>query len=98
MSTNALIIFNSATIIFNNVWVVRSVSYCELTDTFSFSFHNDDDNIIKVSRENIGFADWDEDESCQPFYIFIDTKSVHHFVRMYREDTLNIMHNIKQVL
>ena len=42
-------------------------------------------------------ASWDEDENDeppfyeQPFYIVIDEANIHHIVKFYRNDSLNIM-------
>lgn len=82
---------------------ISSVSYDEKTDTFVFWYEKGGRaKAIQVSRENIGFADWDEQEDAglfnDPFYVFIDTKNTHHIVRFFLNKSLDIMQKVKSIL
>ncbi len=86
-------------IVINGELITR-VSFDEPTDTFFFWPSHA--AAIQVSRENIGFADWDEQEDAglfnDPFYVFIDTTNTHHIVRFFLNKSLDIMHQVKSVL
>lgn len=90
-------------IVINGELITR-VSFDEPTDTFFFWVRDafTDADAFQVSRENIGFADWDEQEDAglfnDPFYVFIDTTNTHHIVRFFLNKSLDIMHQVKSVL
>ena len=67
-----------------------------------FFFWPSNDVGIQISTDNIGFADWDEQEDAglfnDPFYVMIDVHGTHHIVRFYQNDSLEIMRRIKNEL
>ena len=77
---------------------ITKVTYDAETETFLFWGHN---TPIKVSARFLMLASWDEDENDeppfyeQPFYIVIDEANIHHIVKFYRNDSLNIMRDIE---
>ena len=76
-----------------NGFPIKTVTYVADTETFLFWWHN---VPIKVNADSLMLASWDEDENDeQPFYIVIDEANIHHIVKFYRNDSLNIMKEIK---
>lgn len=84
---------NDIHITFNDI-VVDKVTFDSATETYSF--HLKDGTIVQVLRESIGFAHWDEDPKF--YYVFQDIRNVRHIVRMYHNDTMNLMRDVKNVL
>ena len=78
--------------------MVNVVTYDKETDTFTFTVGEDWDDFIQVERGSIGCANWDEDDLGDAFYIFIDTNQIHHIVRLYRKDSLDMMRDLKLIL
>lgn len=73
---------------------IKTVTYVADTETFLFWYHHGE--TVKVNMDSLMLASWDEDENDeQPFYIIIDEANIHHIVKFYRNDSLNIMRDIK---
>lgn len=76
-----------------NGFLITKVTYDAETETFLFWWHN---TPIKVNAGSLMLASWDEDENDeQPFYIVIDEVNIHHIVKFFRNDSLDIMRDLK---
>ncbi|BBA65170.1 predicted ORF [Xanthomonas phage XacN1] len=88
----------SVTIIVNGATLVESVGYSDATDQIIFYVGEDNDSIIIFPRENFAVADWDEDHNDDSFYIVLDVEDIHHTMKLYRNDSLEIMRQLKEKL
>lgn len=73
---------------------VVSVDYSDSTDEIMLNLINSDSVIIP--RTNLGMADWDEDHNDQPMYVVQDNQDVTHVLTFYRNDSLEIMRQVKE--
>ncbi|QDJ96203.1 hypothetical protein Xoosp13_16 [Xanthomonas phage Xoo-sp13] len=93
-------LFNQFLIIMNGR-TITGVAYVPSNECFMFNFDDgEDEDYFIIPYDNIGVADWDEqdDTEATAYYIFVDVHGVHHFVKFYRNDSLEIMRLIKNAL
>lgn len=73
---------------------IKVVTFLADTETYLFWYHHGE--TVEVNSESLMFASWDEDENDeQPFYIVIDRSNIHHIVKFFRNDSLDIMMELK---
>lgn len=87
-------LLNTVTIERDGYFDVVSVGYADSTDEIVLNLINSDGVIIP--RTNLGVADWDEDHNDQPLYVVQDNQDVTHVLKFYRNDSLEIMRQVKE--
>lgn len=94
------ILNDNAIIVTINDKIIDRVSHDVSTDTFFF-WHGDS-AAIQITTDNIGFSDWDEADKTggfyNPFLIMLDVHGEHHIVKFFRNDTLEVIHRVKNIL
>lgn len=89
-------LLNTFVIELDGYFDVRRVDYADSTDEFVLTRANGEFVIIK--RDSLGMADWDEDHNDQPLYVVQDNTDVTHILKFYRNDSLEIMRQVKELL
>lgn len=89
------LLLNSVTIIVNGADIVERVGYADSTDELVFTLDEADRSII-FPRDSFAMADWDEDHNDDSFYIVLDNANIHHTMKFYRNDSLELMRQLKE--
>ncbi len=87
-------------IIVANGMVINNVTYARATECFMFWYGDNDDNIV-IHYNNMKHADWDaEDNSLDytRFFTIVDVRNQHHLFKFYRNDSVEIMRQVKVLL
>lgn len=96
-SGNAIAAYlNTVIIVVNGMHTVEEVAYADSTDEIVFKLGGESPKAIIFPRANFGMADWDEDHNDEAFYIVLDNEDIHHLMKFYRNDSLEIMRQLKE--
>lgn len=96
------ILNDNAIIVTINDKAVDRVSYDDNTETFFFWPADKSKAAIQVKTDNVDFSDWDEADETggfyNPFLIMLDVHGEHHIVKFFRNDTLEVIRRVKNIL
>lgn len=87
-------LLNAVTIECDGYFDVVNVGYADSTDEIVLNCVSGD--YVIIPRETLACADWDEDHNDQPLYVVQDNMDVTHILKFYRNDSLEIMRQVKE--
>ncbi len=103
MNPEAIVNLLNRYLIVANGFIISHVAYAPANQCFFFWYAGDDDSNIIIPRDNLGIADWDEEDESETrfdttFYTIVDAFDIHHLVKFYRNDSQEIMRQVKELL
>lgn len=85
-------------IIVANGFLMEGVHYAPSIESFVLWDSSGEVNIT-IPYENLMMADWDasDDEGKDQFITIVDVSGIHHLVKFYRNESVDIMRLVKEV-